>query len=46
MQKEAAALMDELVTPIATKWQDIGNNQEDNSKLKPDLTANVAVSDK
>jgi integrase len=26
MQKEAAALMDALVTPISTKWQQIGNS--------------------
>jgi len=25
MQKEAAALMDELVTPVPSKWQQIGN---------------------
>ena len=28
MQQEAAAMMDELVTPIATKWQQIGNSYE------------------
>lgn len=27
MQQEAAAMMDELVTPIATKWQQIGNSK-------------------
>lgn len=28
MQEQAAILMDELVTPIATKWQQIGNSSE------------------
>lgn len=28
MQEKAANLMDELVTPIATKWQQIGNSSE------------------
>ena len=28
MQEKAANLMDELVTPIATKWQQIGNSYE------------------
>ena len=45
MQKEAAILMDELVTPIPTKWQQIGNSQEMLSESQPELTANVAVSD-
>ena len=27
-QEQAASLMDELVTPIATKWQQIGNSYE------------------
>jgi hypothetical protein len=28
MQEKAANHMDELVTPIATKWQQIGNSSE------------------
>lgn len=38
MQEEAAALMDELVTPIPIKpekWQQIGNTLEDSPTEKP-----------
>jgi len=45
MQKEAAAMMDELVTPIATKWQQIGNSQESSPKDQFELTEYVAVAD-
>jgi hypothetical protein len=38
MQKEAAAMMDKLVMPIATKWQQIVNNQENPTREKPNLT--------
>jgi len=38
MQQEAASLMDELVTPIATKWQQIGSSQEGSPEEQSDLT--------
>jgi hypothetical protein len=45
MQEKAAILMDELVTPMAAKWQQIGNSQESFSEQALDLTANVAVTE-
>ena len=41
MQQEAAAMMDELVTPIAAKWQQIGNSQESSLKEQSELTLSV-----
>jgi integrase len=35
MQSEAADLMDELVTPIPAKWQQIGNSLENSQLNKP-----------
>jgi len=46
IQKEAAILMDELVNPVATKWQQIGNRSEESPHSKPNLTAYVAAPDK
>ena len=34
MQEGAATLMDELVTPIATKWQQIGNSSFDPAQIR------------
>ncbi|MFC1996383.1 hypothetical protein ACFLXI_02090 [Chloroflexota bacterium] len=45
MRKEAAAMMDELVTPIATNWQQIGKSQESSLKEQSDLTEYVAVAE-
>jgi hypothetical protein len=38
MQEKAANLMDELVTPIGTKWQQIGNSFESSLVETPDKT--------
>ena len=43
MQEKVASLMDELVTPVETKWQPIGNRSFDPAQSAPDLTANVAA---
>jgi len=45
IQKEAASMMDELVTPIAIKCQQIGSSQERLSKERSDLTEYVAIAD-
>ena len=42
MQKEAAELMDELVTPIPAKWQQIGNSKKDISPKDQILNGKVA----
>jgi hypothetical protein len=43
MQEQAAILMDELVTPIEAKWQQIGNTTVKTPLNKPNYTAYVAV---
>ncbi len=43
MQKEAAELIDELVTPILAKWQQIGNSKKEISPTDQILNEKVAI---